>query len=55
LERLSRDARRDNSAIVSRPWVPTSGADAIGRLGFAHDVDTGRLEQVGRPGSMGLL
>jgi carbonic anhydrase len=53
VERLAWDVRRGMSAILSHPWIPTSGADAVTVRGFIYDVDTGTLEQVGYPGPMG--
>jgi carbonic anhydrase len=50
MERLSWDVRRGISAIVSHPWIPTAGPDAITVRGFVYDVDTGLLEEVSYPG-----
>ena len=52
-ERLEWDVRRGISAILSHPWIPTTGSDAITVRGFIYDVDTGRLEEVQFPGEMG--
>jgi carbonic anhydrase len=53
LERLSWDVRRGISAILSHPWLPTEGPDAVTVRGFIYDVDTGRLQEVSYPGAMG--
>lgn len=56
IERLAWDVRRGLSALLSHPWLPTSGADAISSVrGFIYDVDTGLLEEVNYPGSMGSI
>jgi carbonic anhydrase len=52
-ERLTWDVRRGMSAILSHPWLPTSGPDAVSVRGFIYDVDTGKLEEVSHPGPMG--
>lgn len=52
-ERIRRDVRRGISAILSHPWIPTTGPDAVSVRGFVYDVDTGRLEEVEFPGPMG--
>lgn len=52
-DRLHWDVRRGISAILSHPWIPTSGPDAVTVRGFVYDVDTGRLEEVSHPGPMG--
>jgi carbonic anhydrase len=52
-ERLQWDVRRGISAILSHPWIPTRGPDAVTVRGFVYDVDTGRLEEVSYPGPMG--
>jgi carbonic anhydrase len=54
-ERLEWDVRRGMSAILSHPWIPTQGADAIKVRGFVYDVDTGKLEEVTYPGSIGSI
>jgi len=46
IERLSMDVRRGMAAILSHPWIPTTGPDAVTVRGFIYDVDTGRLEEV---------
>ena len=53
LERLSWDVRRGISAIVSHPWLPTHGPDAVTVHGFIYDVDTGKLQKVSYPGPLG--
>jgi carbonic anhydrase len=55
VERLSWDVRRGMSSIMNHPWLPTSGPDAITVRGFVYDVDTGKLEEVSYPGSMGSI
>ena len=52
-ERLEWDVRRGMSAILSHPWIPTEGPDAVTVRGFIYDVDTGRLDEVSYPGPMG--
>jgi carbonic anhydrase len=52
-ERLAWDVRRGVSAILSHPWIPTTGPDAMTVRGFIYDVDTGQLEEVSYPGPMG--
>ncbi len=52
-ERLQWDVRRGISAILNHPWIPTSGADAITVRGFIYDVDSGKLDEVNYPGTMG--
>ena len=52
-ERLEWDVRRGMSAILSHPWIPTEGPDAVTVRGFIYDVDTGRLDEVSYSGSMG--
>jgi carbonic anhydrase len=54
-ERLQWDVRRGMAAILSHPWLPTSGGDAVSVRGFIYDVDTGALEEVGYPGPMGSI
>ena len=54
-ERLHWDVRRGISAIMSHPWIPTEGPEAIKVRGFVYDVDTGLLEEVSYPGPMGGL
>ena len=53
MERLGWDVRRGMSAILSHPWIPTSGPDAVAVRGFVYDVDTGLLEEVSYPGPIG--
>jgi len=53
MERLAWDVRRGMAAIVSHPWLPTTGADAVTVRGFIYDVDTGALDEVSYPGPMG--
>lgn len=53
IERLAWDVRRGMSAILSHPWMPTSGPDAVTVRGFIYDVDSGKLEEVSYPGAMG--
>lgn len=55
LERLSWDVRRGISAILSHPWLPTDGPDAVTVRGFIYDVDTGKLQEVSYPGPMGSI
>jgi len=55
IERLSWDVRRGMSAILSHPWIPTSGSDAMTVRGFIYDVDTGKLQEVSYPGPMGSI
>ena len=52
-ERLIWDVRRGMAAILSHPWIPAKGADAMTVRGFIYDVDTGKLEEVSYPGPMG--
>ena len=54
-ERLQWDVRRGMSAILSHPWIPTKGADAVTVRGFIYDVDTGLLDEVAYPGPMGSI
>ena len=54
-ERIAWDVRRGVSAILSHPWIPTSGPDAISVRGFIYDVDTGKLEEVSYPGPIGSI
>lgn len=54
-QRLHWDVRRGISAILSHPWIPTSGPDAVTVRGFVYDVDTGKLEEVSQPGPMGSI
>jgi carbonic anhydrase len=54
-ERLEWDVRRGMSAILNHPWIPTSGPDGIAVRGFIYDVDTGKLQEVSYPGSMGSI
>lgn len=51
--RLEWDVRRGMSAILSHPWIPTDGTDAVKVRGFIYDVDTGKLDEVGYPGPIG--
>jgi carbonic anhydrase len=53
VERLNWDVRRGISRIMNHPWIPTKGPDAVSVRGFIYDVDTGLLEEVSYPGSMG--
>ena len=53
--RLEWDVRRGMSAILSHPWIPRSGADAVTVRGFIYDVDTGKLEAVSYPGPIGTF
>jgi carbonic anhydrase len=53
IERLSWDVRRGMAKILSHPWIPTSGPDAVTVRGFIYDVDSGKLEEVKYPGPMG--
>ncbi|MEZ5499443.1 MAG: carbonic anhydrase [Steroidobacteraceae bacterium] len=53
IARLAWDVRRGISSILNHPWIPTSGADAVGVRGFIYDVDSGRLEEVNYPGPTG--
>lgn len=55
IERLEWDVRRSMSAILNHPWIPTSGADAVSVRGFIYDVDTGKLQEVSYPGTMGSI
>jgi len=55
MERLAWDVRRGMSSILSHPWLPTRGPDAISVRGFIYDVDTGKLEEVSYPGAMGSI
>lgn len=55
MERLSWDVRRGMSAIMSHPWIPTQGPDAVKIRGFTYDVDTGLLQEVSYPGPMGSV
>ena len=55
IERLEWDVRRGISKILNHPWIPTSGSDAVTVRGFIYDVDTGALEEVSYPGSMGSI
>jgi carbonic anhydrase len=55
IERLAWDVRRGMSAILSHPWIPTTGPDAVAVRGFIYDVDTGTLEEVSYPGPMGSI
>ena len=54
-ERLAWDLRRGMSAILSHPWIPTDGPDAVGVRGFIYDVDSGELAEVSYPGPMGSI
>jgi len=54
-ERLQWDVRRSMSKIINHPWLPTEGPDAITVRGFIYDVDTGKLEEVEYPGSVGSI
>ena len=54
-ERLAWDVRRGMAAIMSHPWLPTSGSDAVSVRGFIYDVDTGTLEEVSYPGAIGSI
>lgn len=53
--RLEWDVRRSISAIVTHPWIPTTGPDAITVRGFVYDVDTGLLSEVSYPGPTGSI
>ena len=53
IERLGWDVRRGMAAVLSHPWIPTKGPDAMTVRGFIYDVDTGKLEEVSYPGPMG--
>jgi|SRR5262245_58901054 len=53
MERLGWDVRRGMAAILSHPWIPTEGPDAVSVRGFIYDVDTGLLEEVSYPGPIG--
>ncbi len=53
LARLRWDVRRGISAVLSHPWIPTEGSDAVSVRGYIYDVDTGQLEAVPFPGPMG--
>jgi len=55
MERLAWDVRRAMSSILNHPWIPTSGPDAVTVRGFIYDVDTGKLEEVSYPGSVGSI
>lgn len=55
MARLAWDVRRGMSAILNHPWLPASGPDAVSVRGFIYDVDTGKLEEVSYPGSMGSI
>ena len=55
LQRLAWDVRRGMSSILSHPWIPTTGTDAVTVRGFVYDVDTGRLEEIEYPGPMGSM
>jgi carbonic anhydrase len=55
IERLAWDVRRGMAAIISHPWLPNSGPDAVTVRGFVYDVDSGRLEEVEYPGAMGSI
>jgi carbonic anhydrase len=54
-ERLEWDVRRGIGAILSHPWIPTEGPDAVAVRGFIYDVDSGRLEEVSYPGPTGSI
>jgi carbonic anhydrase len=54
-ERLEWDLRRGMSSILSHPWIPVAGPDAITVRGFIYDVDTGKLAEVSYPGPMGSI
>ena len=54
-ERLEWDVRRGISTILNHSWIPTSGPDAVTVRGFIYDVDTGKLEEVSYPGSIGSI
>ncbi len=54
-ERLAWDVRRGMSSILSHPWLPTNGPDAVTVRGFIYDVDTGLLEAVAYPGATGSI
>ena len=41
------------SSILKDPWLPTTGPDVVTMCGFIYDVDTGKLDEVNYPGSMG--
>ena len=52
-ERITWDGRGGMAAIRNHPWLPVSGPDAVTVRGFIYDVDTGKLEEVSYPGTMG--
>lgn len=54
-ERLQWDVRRGMSAILSHPWIPTEGPDAVSVRGFIYNVDSGQLAEVSYPGPMGSI
>lgn len=54
-ERLRWDVRRGIASILSHPWIPITGPDAMTVRGFIYDVDTGKLEEVAYPGPMGSI
>lgn len=54
-ERLAWDVRRSVSRIENHPWIPMEGSDAVTVRGFIYDVDTGKLDEVSYPGSMGTF
>jgi len=54
-QRLEWDVRRSISAIVTHPWIPTTGPDAVTVRGFVYDVDTGALSEVSYPGPTGSI
>src|SRR5262245_20624825 len=54
-ERLEWDVRRGMSAILTHPWIPTEGPDAIKVRGFIYDVDTGKLDEVSADGPIGSI
>ncbi|MCC6068616.1 carbonic anhydrase [Ferrovum sp. PN-J185] len=53
IERLEMDVRKSMSMILNHPWLPTEGKDKINVRGFIYDVDTGKLQEVSYPGTMG--
>lgn len=52
-QRLAWDVRRSISKVMSHPWLPMSGEDAVTVRGFIYDVDSGKLAEVEYPGPMG--
>jgi len=54
-DRLQWDVRRGISAILNHPWIPAGGSDGVKVRGFIYDVDTGKLDEVSYPGSIGSI